>query len=246
MKDSLRNSQKIILEQLYKEYYHHNSKAYPGLYGISNKYSLVGLMDVNIESYAFEWKHPDVTAKHYVELLIRQGGLLPAGQYGEGAEDFNIKNNKFRHHIDFYKPSLDVMNLIMLGDLHYKYTTAEGAKNLDYYTRMRGMRDGFQDAIPPSFWESDLQDLYIERLIEFVTEWENNGVIQYTWKGPNRYIINNGIWVVDNSKVDFIKMNYQGKTYNLQEMLIEGWVTEDFIDNIIANLRQKLESRGLI
>lgn len=88
-------------------------------------------------------------AEHFVELLIRQGGLLPAGRWGEGAENYDISNPKFRHHIDFYKDSLDVKKLIILGSLHYKFQrTLEPIKDLDYYTRMRYMRDSFENAIP--------------------------------------------------------------------------------------------------
>lgn len=164
-------------------------------------------------------------------------------KYGEGAENFN---GGFRHHIDFYKPSMDPMNLIILGNLHYRYIYAESIQDLDYYSRMRYMRNCFQDAIPPSFWESDLQDRYIERLIEFVTEWENNKAIQYTWQGPNRYVFVDGKWVVDTSKIDFIEIKYLGETYNLQGMLKKGWITEDWVDGIIQDIRQKLESRGLL
>jgi hypothetical protein len=241
---SIRKGQDILLTKLFKDFYADNRRAYPGVHGVYLEYTSL-LSSVKLD-YSPDWSNPNVMAKHYVELLLRQGGLLPAGKHGEGAQDYDVQKTKDRHHINFYKPSNDVMNLIMLGDLHFKYAYLEGTKNLDYYSRMRTLRNNFEDGIPPSFWESDLQDLYIERLIEFVNEWESNGVIEYTYKGPNRYILVNGKWVVDTSKIDFLKMNHQGTTYNLQEMIKKGWITTDFVDNIIADLRQKLESRGLM
>ena len=79
-----------------------------------------------------------------------------------------------------------------------------------------------------------MQDKYIERLIEFVTEWESTGnSIRYTDSRTG-------------DKVDFIKINYLGETYNLQKMIEMGWITEDWVDDIIKDLRLKLESRGLL
>ena len=111
---------------------------------------------------------------------------------------------------------------------------------------MRYMRDSFENAIPPSCWESNLQDLYIERLKEIIIGWENDRVIQYTKQGPPTYEFVDGEWVIVDIKIDFIKMNYKGKTYDLQGMLEKGWITEDWVSSIIQDLRQKLESRGLM
>lgn len=60
------------------------------------------------------------------------------------------------------------------------------------------------------------------------------------------YVFVDGEWVIEDIKIDFIKINYRDKTYNLQEMLDKGWITEDWVDDIIQDLRQKLESRGLM
>lgn len=99
---------------------------------------------------------------------------------------------------------------------------------------MRGMRDSFEGARPPSFWDADLQDKYIGRLKEFITEWESTkSSIRYTDSRTGE-------------KIDFIKMIYRGKTYNLQGMIKKGWITEDWVNSIIQDIRQKLESRGLL
>lgn len=121
-----------------------------------------------------------------------------------------------------------------MGNLHSTFTRLEAKGDLDYYTRMRYMRDGFEAARPPSFWGESLQDKYIERLKEFVTEWESTkSSIRYTHS-------------INGKKVDFIKISYLGKTYNLQGMLRKGWITEDWVSAIVKDIRQKLESRGLI
>jgi hypothetical protein len=126
------------------------------------------------------------------------------------------------------------MNLILLGHLHSSFTRLEPVKDLDYYTLMRYMRDGFEDARPPSFWSKGLQDKYIERLKEFITDWESKkSSIRYTDSKTG-------------DKVDFIEINHKGKVYNLQGMIEKGWITEEWVDNIIQDLRQKLESRGLM
>ena len=121
-----------------------------------------------------------------------------------------------------------------MGNLHSRFTHLEARGNLDYYTRMRYMRDGFEAARPPSFWDESLQDKYIERLKEFVTEWEST-------KSSIRYTDS-----ITGKKVDFIKIIYLGKTYNLQGMIKKGWITKDWVDDIIQDLRQKLEDRGLM
>lgn len=45
-------------------------------------------------------------------------------------------------------------------------------------------------------------------------------------------------------KIDFIKMKYEGETYNLKGMLDKGWITKEWVSSIIQDLKQKLESRG--
>ncbi|NVM45931.1 MAG: hypothetical protein HWN79_13525 [Candidatus Lokiarchaeota archaeon] len=119
-------------------------------------------------------------------------------------------------------------------------------KDLDYITLMQYLRDGFEDARPPSIWSSEMQDLYIERLKEFVIGWETTGKIEFTRQGPPPKIFVNGEWVIDNSKIDFIKITYNGKVYGLDEMLKKGWITDKWVTGIIKDIRQKLESRGLL
>ncbi|MBA7469423.1 hypothetical protein ES707_04692 [subsurface metagenome] len=223
LSETVRKEQRELLKQVYDNYYLENDDHFPGIHEVGNEIK-----------YPRDWDYPQVIAKHYVELLLKQGGLLPAGAHGEGAEDFDISRRRNRHHIDFYKASKDVMNLILLGSLHSSFTGLEPLKNLDYYTLMRYMRDGFEEARPPSFWDENLQDLYIGRLKEFITEWEvTESSIRYT--DPRT-----------GEKVDFIKMIYRGQTYNLEGMLKKGWITKEWVDSIIQDLRQKLESRGLL
>ncbi|GAI65242.1 unnamed protein product [marine sediment metagenome] len=159
---------------------------------------------------------------------------MPAGKWGEGAENYNVETKTSRHHINFIKAMSDVINLILLGNLHSTFTRLEAKSDLDYYTRMRYMRDSFENARPPSSWDPKFQDKYIERLKEFVSEWESTkSSIRYTHSETG-------------DKIDFIKINYQGETYNLQDMIEMGWITEDWVDNIIQDIRLKLESRGLL
>ncbi len=120
-----------------------------------------------------------------------------------------------------------------MGSLHSRSIVYETAHDPDYYFEMRNMRDDFEDARPPSFWREGLQDTYIERLKEFVIEWEIT-------KNSIRYTNSKG------EKVDFIKIVYRKETYNIQGMLEKGWITEKWVDGIIQDIRQKLESRGLM
>jgi len=149
----------------------------------------------------------------------------------------DVEDPKNRHHIIFNKFSNLVKDLILLGRLHYKFTYSEVKGDLDYYTRMRYMRDSFEGARPPSSWSKKLQDKYIERLKEFVIEWESTeSSIRYTHTRPDGKV----------EEVDFIKIKYGGKTYNLQGMIEKGWITKEWVNDIIRDIRQKLEERGLL
>lgn len=214
----LKKKQSELLKQVFDNFYFENAFYYPGVHGIG----------VDAQGYSKGFYNPKVVAKHIVELLLRQGGLMPAGRCGEGAENYNVDAKINRHHIDFNKAMSDVINLILMGNLHNKFTHLEAVKDLDYYSLMRGMRDDFEAARPPSFWDKNLQDKYIGRLKEFVTEWESTGnSIRYTDS-------------ITGEKVDFIKIDYQGETYNLEEMIQQSWITTDFVDRIIADIKQKL------
>ena len=219
---TLRKDQRELLREVYNEFYRENERVFPTLHGIKA-----------VKPYAKDWFYPQVQAKHIVELCLRQGGLLPAGVRGEKAEDFNIEDPKNRHHIDFNQLSKDVKNLILLGKMHSKFTRLEKADDIGYKNLTQGFRDDFEAARPLSIWDSELQDVYIERLKEFVIEWEST-------ESSIRYTNSKG------KKVDFIKIVYRKRTYNIQGMLDKGWITPDFVDAIIQDIRQKLESRGLI
>ena len=48
--------------------------------------------------------------------------MLPAGMKGESAELYMTSMTVFRHHIDYIKSCNEVMDLILLGNLHYSGT----------------------------------------------------------------------------------------------------------------------------
>jgi len=224
LKRSITIEQFKQLKEVYDIFCFENAYHYPGIHGVGH----------DARGYSKGFYNPKVVAKHIVELCIRQGGLMPAGRWGEGADNYNVDTKTSRHHINFVKTMSDVINLILMGNLHSTFTRLEAKGDLDYYTRMRYMRDGFEAARPPSFWSKKLQDKYIERLKEFVTEWEST-------KSSIRYTDS-----ITGKEVDFIKIDYQGKTYNLQDMIEMGWITEDWVDNIIQDIKQKLKDQGLM
>jgi len=167
---------------------------------------------------------------------------MPSGFLGEEAQNYNYKYTKARHHILFFKSSNLAIDLILLGDLHGTLRPREVRKDLDYYTNMRYMRDSFENSRPPSSWSTDLQDIYIERLKEFVIGWETTRTIKYSKRlGPPTYVFVNGQWVLDNSMVDFIKVRINDKIYDLQRMLDEDLITEEWVSNIIEDIKQKLK-----
>lgn len=224
LKRSITIEQFKQLKEVYDNFHFENAYHYPGIHGVGH----------DAKGYSKGFYNPKVVAKHIVELCLRQGGLMPAGRWGEGAENYNVDTKTNRHHINFVKTMSDVINLILMGNLHSTFTRLEAKGDLDYYTRMRYMRDGFEAAKPPSFWSKKLQDKYIGRLREFITEWENTGnSIRYTDS-------------ITGKKVDFIKIDYQRKTYNLQDMIEMGWITEDWVDNIIQDIKQKLKDQKLM
>jgi hypothetical protein len=219
LSETITGSQSELLQQVYDDFHSENAGIFPGVYG------------VRPAKYSDDWSDPNIVAKHIVELCLRQGGLMPAGKRGEGAENYDVENPKNRHHIIFNKASNYVIDLILLGKLHYRFTYSEVKGDLDYYSLMRYMRDSFEGAIPPSFWDTKLQDKYIGRLREFITEWESTeSSIRYTDSRTGE-------------KVDFIKIKYGGETYNLQGMIEQGWITQEWVDNIIKDIKSKLGSR---
>ena len=218
LKEDIRPNQRDLLDGLHRIFEISNSRTWPGIHGVLNLY--IG----NGESLDYDpsWKNPDVVSKHYVELLIKQAGLLPAGQFGEGAEYYDVSGYKFRHHFKYFKPSIDPLDLILLGSLHYKYMNDEPLKDLDYYNRMQYIKNGFEQGIPPSFWEKELQDLYIKRLKDSIVEWETTG------------------------SIDFIKVRINNVVYDLKEMITKGWMSRECVDDIIEGLKSSLINRGLL
>lgn len=217
LKEDIRPIQRELIDGLYHQFIRYNSRIWPGVHNVLELY-IGGGESLN---YDPSWSNPGVMSRHYVELLIKQAGLLPAGQYGEGADYYDVSGHKFRHHFKYYKPSIDPLDLILLGSLHYKYTNLEPLKDLDYYNRMQYIKNGFEQGIPPSFWEKELQDLYIKRLKDSIIEWETTG------------------------KIGFIKVRIEGTIYGLEELIYRGWVSKEWVDGIIADLKASLINRGL-
>ena len=199
LKEDIRPIQRELIDGLYHQFIRYNSRIWPGVHNVLELY-IGGGESLN---YDPSWSNPGVMSRHYVELLIKQAGLLPAGQYGEGADYYDVSGHKFRHHFKYYKPSIDPLDLILLGSLHYKYTNLEPLKDLDYYNRMQYIKNGFEQGIPPSFWEKELQDLYIKRLKDSIIEWETTG------------------------KIGFIKVRIEGTIYGLEELIYRGWVSKE-------------------
>ena len=102
----------------------------------------------------------------------------------------------------------------------------EAVKDLDYYSRMRLMKDDFINARPPSIWEPWVQDFYIENLKYIISEWENTQNIEFLK----------------------VRIKFGGKrdVYNVRQMIENGWITEEFINRIIEDIKQKLDERGLL
>lgn len=119
------------------------------------------------------------------------------------------------HHIDFFKPCSDSMDVILMNKLHRRLSsTVEPRKDLDYYTVMRLMRDSFENIEAPSIWNNKLQDLYYERIKIIVHQWRNN-----------RHIRLLGL------TKDVLSVLYKDGS---------SLITEDFIDKLIDCLDSKI------
>ena len=170
-----------------------------------------------------DWRKPRVIAETMVGMLIQQAGMMPADLEGRDVEYYDIENPDFiyaRHHWWFYKASILLKDLILLGKFHNKYTYLEPYKPARYRAAMGSMKAGFEIGQCPDGWSSQEQVEYYSRLYDIIAEWNK--------LDPD----------FEQEKFEWFKVKIGGNIYTLTELMNPevGLIEEGFIDNIIDNL----------
>ena len=158
-------------------------------------------------------------------MLIQQAGMMPADLEGRDVEYYDISDPAFifaRHHWWFYKISILLKDLILLGRLHNKYTYLEPYKPAFYREAMGSMKAGFIKGQCPDTWSPADKREYYGRLYDMIKEWETSREITQTW----------------------FKININQNPRSLEYLIDRGLIDEPFVTGIIQTLEENIDSNS--